>query len=64
MPEIKTIINEYDFSQRIQEHQIRGLVAQKGNQLKLTSAGQIILRVSEVFAKYFMLTGWVGSDLN
>jgi hypothetical protein len=64
IPELETRISEFDFSQRIQEHQIRGLVAQKGAQLKLTGAGQLILRVSEVFAKYFRLTGWVGNELN
>jgi hypothetical protein len=64
IPELETRISNYDFSQRVQEHKIRGLVAQKNNQLKLTGAGKMILRVSEIFAKYFRLTGWVGNEVN
>ena len=64
IPELETRISEYDFNQRVQEHQIRGLVAQKGSQLKLTGMGKMILRVSEIIAKYFRLTGWVGNELN
>jgi hypothetical protein len=61
MPEIKTIINEYDFSQRIQEHRIRGLVTYDDKQIRLTRAGKTILKISEICAKYFRLTGWVGN---
>ena len=64
IPELETRISKYDFSQRVQEHKIRGLVVQKGHQLKLTGAGKMILRVSGIFAKYFRLTGWVGNEVN
>jgi hypothetical protein len=62
VPDIKSRTNEFDFIQRVQEHKIRGLVTQKGKQISLTSAGEIILKISDLCAKYFRLKGWVGNS--
>ena len=62
LPEIKSRTNEFDFSQRVQEHKIRGLVTQNGNKISLTNSGKFILKISELCAKYFRLKGWVGNS--
>lgn len=59
---IKERINQYDLNQRIQEHQIRGLIYKKSDQLELTKVGKLILKISEFSAKYFKLSGWVGDN--
>ena len=61
IPELENRISEFDFSQRIQEHRIRGLVTYDDKQLRLTRAGKAILKISEMCARYFRLTGWVGN---
>ena len=62
VPDIASRTNEFDFIQRVQEHKIRGLVTQNGKQISLTSAGEIILKISDLCAKYFRLKGWVGNS--
>ena len=60
-PQLKNRINESEVSQRINEHQIRGLVTNDKNHIKLTGAGKAVLKISQLSAKYFRLSGWVGN---
>lgn len=61
VPELQNRINEFDLSQRINEHQIRGLVVNDANHIRLTSVGKAMLKISQLSAKYFRLNGWVGN---
>ncbi len=62
VPDINSRTNEFDFIQRVQEHKIRGLVTQNGKRISLTSAGKVILKISDLCAKFFRLKGWVGNS--
>ncbi len=62
VPDINSRTNEFDFIQRVQEHKIRGLVTQNGKRISLTSAGKVILKISDLSAKFFRLKGWVGNS--
>ena len=59
-PKIKNRINEYDFSQRIKEHEARGLISSGNGELVLTKTGKFILLTSDLLARSFRLNGWVG----
>lgn len=58
--DINTIINKNDFTTRISEHKSRGLIIEQNNSLKLTRAGELILKLAESLAKIFNLKGWIG----
>ena len=59
-PKIKSRINEYDFTQRIKEHEARGLISSGNGELFLTKSGKLMLLTSDLLARIFRLKGWVG----
>ena len=59
-PKIKSRINEYDFTQRIKEHEARGLISSGNGELFLTKSGKLMLLASDLLARIFRLKGWVG----
>jgi hypothetical protein len=59
-PKIKSRINEYDFTQRIKEHEARGLISSGNGELVLTKTGKFILLTSDLLGRSFRLNGWVG----
>ena len=59
-PKIKSRINEYDFTQRIKEHEARGLISSGNSELFLTKTGKFMLLTSDLLARVFRLNGWAG----
>ena len=60
IPKINDRISDFDFSQRVEEHKLRGLVRENNGELRLTFIGSKVLLFSEFTAEKFNLRGWVG----